>query len=99
MKLTRITESDGQKLNPENFDSFKYGVSRRGFITTTGIGIGLAAVVINPRRLTPYLKLSKFSGFSFCPSLSVILVSFIFLLSSSIRFYNSAQLLQSVGIK
>ena len=32
MKLTRVFESEGQNFNPENSDSTKFGLSRRGFI-------------------------------------------------------------------
>ena len=44
MKLTRVTESGGQYQNPAVIGSHKPGVSRRGFITATGMGVGLAAV-------------------------------------------------------
>ena len=44
MKLTRVTENGGQYQNPAVIDSHKPGVSRRGFITATGMGVGLAAV-------------------------------------------------------
>ena len=39
MKLTRVTESGGQYQNPAVIDSHKPGVSRRGFITATGMGV------------------------------------------------------------
>ena len=44
MKLTRVTESGGQYQNPAVIVSDKPGLSRRGFITATGMGVGLAAV-------------------------------------------------------
>ena len=44
MILTRVTEIGGQYPNPALIDSQKPGVSRRGFITATGMGVGLAAV-------------------------------------------------------
>ena len=40
MKLTRVTETGGQYQNPALIDSQKPGVSRRGFITATGMGVG-----------------------------------------------------------
>ena len=43
MKLTRVTEGSGQYQNPAAVGSHKPGVSRRGFIAATGMGVGLAA--------------------------------------------------------
>ena len=43
MKLTRVTEGSGQYQNPAVIGSHKPGVSRRGFIAATGMGVGLAA--------------------------------------------------------
>ena len=43
MKLTRVTEGSGQYQNPAVTGSHKPGLSRRGFIAATGMGVGLAA--------------------------------------------------------
>ena len=60
MKLTRVTENGGQYPNPALIDSQKPGVSRRGFITATGMGVGLAAVgpslVMEAKASTPRVK-------------------------------------------
>ena len=44
MKLTRVIQSEGQNLDPAFTDSLQPSVSRRGFITAAGMGIGLAAM-------------------------------------------------------
>jgi len=44
MKLTRVIQSEGQNLDSAFTDSLQPSVSRRGFITAAGMGIGLAAM-------------------------------------------------------
>ena len=44
MKLSRVIQSEGQNLDPAFTDSLQPSVSRRGFITAAGMGIGLAAM-------------------------------------------------------
>ena len=44
MKLNRVKQSDGQQLNPALMDSLNPSVSRRGFVTAAGIGVGLVAM-------------------------------------------------------
>ena len=44
MKLSRVIQSEGQNLDSAFTDSLQPSVSRRGFITAAGMGIGLAAM-------------------------------------------------------
>ena len=44
MKLTRVTEANGGSPHSAVVDSLNPTVSRRGFISATGMGVGLAAL-------------------------------------------------------
>ena len=65
MKLNRVTQSDGKYFNPAMMNSLNPRLSRRGFVTAAGMGVGLVAMgpslvreakaaesgVKNPRKL------------------------------------------------
>ena len=65
MKLNRVTQSDGKYFSPAMMNSLNPRLSRRGFVTAAGMGVGLVAMgpslvreakaaesgVKNPRKL------------------------------------------------